>query len=239
MRRVVGFAVAIGAAALVAPAPIAHAATVKRTASRSWELTVTAPPSPDLTVVRLTFPKGAFSPRPTRAPLRVRALSDGIDLTVAAGRLFPWRRRTVSLLIVLAHRHPRGALYPDVASVRFAVSGTRLTHRPALDEVVGAFNRRGAAAAAAPALCRDRQEKVTDEMGGALLSAGPDLGFPPAHVMAEGYDVACARPVDPAFERAFTEFDRCPPPPPCGPAYSDRPCIQPAATTYPPCPEPL
>jgi hypothetical protein len=229
--------VATAAAALVA-APTAGAATVKRTGARSWELTVAAPPSPDLTVARLTFRTGAFSPRPTRSPLQVRALTNGIDLTAVAGRLFPWRRHTFSLLVVLAHRHPRGALYPDVAAMRFAVSGARLSRRPAVDEVVGAFGRRGAAAAS-PALCRDREGKVTDGMVATRLSAGPDLGFLPAHVLAEGYDVACGREVDPAFESAFTNYDRCPPPPPCGPAYSDRPCIQPAAVVSPPCPQPL
>src|SRR3954454_17458388 len=165
------------AVVLFTPASTVGAATVKRTGARAWELTVAAPPSPDVTVARLTFPKGAFSRRPTRWPLRVRALSDGIDLTAVAGRLFPWRRRTVSLLVVLAHRHPRGALYPDVAEMRFAVSGARLTRRPALGEVVGAFGRRGAvAAAASPPLCRDRDGKVTDRMVAPRLSAGPDLG---------------------------------------------------------------
>ena len=236
MRRPVAIAAVLGAAALMAAAP-ASAAKLTRTGARTWDLTVTVPPSPDVTVVRLTFPAGAFSPRPTRAPLRVSALSSGVDLTDVAGRLFPWRRRTVSLLVVVAHRHPRGAQYPDLAAMRFSVAGARLSRRPAMDEVVGAFSRRGAAAASPP-LCGDRS-KVTDGMVAALLSAGPDLGFPPAHVLAEGYDVACSRPVDPAFERAFTDFDRCPPPPPCGPPYSQRPCISPAAATYPPCPQPL
>jgi hypothetical protein len=60
--------------------------------------------------------------------------------------------------------------------------------------------------------------------------------------------VACARPVDPAFERAFTEYGRCqsscspPPPPPCPPpctGTAQRPCPVDGAATYPPCPEPL
>jgi hypothetical protein len=225
----------LATAALVAAAP-ASAAKVTRTGARTWELTVTVPPSPDVTVTRLTFPLGAFSPRPTRAPLRVSALTSGVDLTAVGGRLFPWRRRTVSLLVVVAHRHPRGAQYPDLAAMRFSVAGARLSRRPALDEVVGAFNRRGAAAASPP-LCGDRAGKVTDGMVAALLSAGPDLGFTPAHVLAEGYDVACSRPVDPAFERAFTDYDSCPPPPPCGPPGSERPCAQ--AAVVPPCPQPL
>ena len=57
---------------------------------------------------------------------------------------------------------------------------------------------------------------------------------------AEEYDALCRGLVEAgAFERAFTDFDRCPPPPPCGPPYSQRPCISPAAATYPPCPQPL
>ena len=108
----------------MAAAP-ASAAKLTRTGARTWDLTVTVPPSPDVTVARLTFPAGAFSPRPTRAPLRVSALSSGVDLTDVAGRLFPWRRRTVSLLVVVAHRHPRGAQYPDLAAMRFSVAGAR------------------------------------------------------------------------------------------------------------------
>jgi hypothetical protein len=103
-----------------------------------------------------------------------------------------------------------------------------------VDEVADAFARRASAAPAAPALCRDRSGKVADEMTRAVLATGADLGFTATHVLAEGYDVACSRPADPAFERAFTEFDRCPPP--CQ-ATSERPCIQPAVVY--PCPEPL
>ena len=240
-----GFLAVAVAATLVVAAP-AGAATVKRTGARSWELKVPAPPSPDLTVVRLTFRLGRFSTRPTRAPLSVRSLTDGIDLSAVAGRLFPWRRHQLNLLVVLAHRHPPGALYPDVDGMRFAVSGARLTRRPAVDEVTAAFAHRSTASAAAPQLCRDRSGKVSDDMVRALLSAGPNLGFSPAHVLAEGYDVACARPVDPAFERAFTEYGRCscepPPPQPCPPPCQpgvERPCPVEAAATYPPCPQPL
>jgi hypothetical protein len=66
-----------------------------------------------------------------------------------------------------------------------------------------------------------------------VAKGDPELPFPPAHVLAEAYDVACSRPVDPAFERAFTEFDSCPPPP-CDPRL-ERPCIEPP---YAPCPVP-
>jgi hypothetical protein len=243
--RVTVLATVAALAALLAAAP-GEAATVKRTGARNWELTVPTPPSPDITVVRLTFPLGRFSAHPTRSPLSVRALSNGIDLSASGGRLFPWRRGRIDLLVVLAHRHPPGALYPDAAGLRFAVSGARLTRRPVVDEVLGAFAHRSSASPVAPALCRDRSGKVSDAMVRALVSGGPDLGFTPAHVMSEGYDVACSRPVDPAFERAFTEYGRCscqppppqpqPCPPPCQPGV-ERPCPeQPAAY---PCIQPL
>src|SRR5919204_1469084 len=149
--RVTVLATVAALAALLAAAP-GEAATVKRTGARNWELTVPTPPSPDITVVRLTFPLGRFSAHPTRAPLRVSALSQWVDLSASAGRLFPWRRHRLNLLLVLAHRHPPGAQYPDAAGLRFAVSGARLTRRPAVDEVVGAFNRRSVQSPVAPAL---------------------------------------------------------------------------------------
>jgi hypothetical protein len=150
---------------------------------------------------------GPFATRPTRAPLRVRARGQTGDLTVVAGRLFPWRR-SLNALIVVAHRHPRGALYPDIAGVTLEVAGARLTRSPRVQEVTNAFARRARASPVAPALCHDRAGKVTDDHVRAVFSIGPALGFSAAHVLAEAYDVACSREVDPAFDRAFTQFDR-------------------------------
>ena len=231
MRKL--FATAVAGAALVLAAAPAPAATLKRTGARSYELTVPAPASPDLSVIRLDFRLGARATR-GRTPLWVAPRSDGIDLAVAAGRLFPWRKRTLIAFVVVAHRHPRGALYPDVAEIRLGVGGARLTHRPVVEELANAFARRSSASPAAPAPCRDRAGKVTDDMVRALGTSGPAWEFPPAHVLAEAFDIACSRPVDPAFERAFTQYDRCPPP--CDPRF-ERPCPLAAAAAYP-CIEP-
>jgi len=214
------------AAALALPAP-AGAATVKRTGARSYAVTIGGAPQSDLTIARLDFRLGAPARRPTRRALRVTVAGPTGLNYLAAGRLRPPTRTTLTALVALVNRRPAGSLAPDLAFVRIHVAGARLTHRPRVTEVVGAFARRARGSPVAPSMCSRTPRTLHAGDVGAVLASGPGFGFPPQGVLAQSYDAACSRPVDPAFERAVTAFGRCPP---CGPP---GPVARPAAI---PCP---
>jgi hypothetical protein len=202
-----------GAAALALAAP-AGAATVKRTGARSYSVTIGGAPQSDLTIARLDFRLGASARHPTRRALRVTAAGPTGLNYLAAGRLLPAPRTSLTALVALVNRRPPGSLAPDLAFVRMRVAGARLTHRPRVSEVVGAFARRARGSPVAPPMCSATPRTLRAEDVAALLASGPVFGFPPRGVLAQGFDAACSRPVDPAFERAVTAFGRCPP---CGP----------------------
>src|SRR6478735_403379 len=152
LPRVRRAALVFGLAWLAVAAP-ATAATVKRTGARAYTVTISGAPQSDLTIARLDFRLGAYSRHPTRRSLRVSvAGSTGLNY-LAAGRLLPVGPRTLTALVALVNRRPPGSLAPDLAFVRVHVAGARLTHRPRVSEVVGAFARRARAAALGPALC--------------------------------------------------------------------------------------
>jgi hypothetical protein len=213
MRRALVVALALGGLALAVPA---HAATVKRTGARAYEVTVNGAPQSDLTVVRLDFRLGAYARRPTRHSLRVSVVGPTGLNYLAAGRLLPATRTTLTALVALVNRRPPGSLAPDLAFVRVDVAGARLTHRPRVGEVVGAFARRARAAAVAPAMCAQTARTLAARDVVGLLAAGPGFGFAPRYVVAQSFDAACSRPVDPAFERAVRPGPVCRPIP-CDP----------------------
>jgi hypothetical protein len=202
--------------AWLALATPAVAATVKRTGPRAYRVTISGAPQADLTIARLDFRLGAYSRRPTRRSLRVSvAGSTGLNY-LAAGRLLPVGRRTLTALVALVNRRPPGSLAPDLAFVRVDVTGARLTHRPHVSEVVGAFARRARAAPLEPALCAHTPRTLSARNVAGVFASGPGFGFAPPYVIAQGFDAACSRPVDPAFERAVTYRPVCRPIP-CDP----------------------
>jgi hypothetical protein len=233
IRRALVVVLALGGLAAAAPA---HAATVKRTGARAYRVTVSGAPQSDLVVARLDFRLGAYARHPTRNSLRVRlAGSTGLNY-LAAGRLLPAGRRTLTALVALVNRRPPGSLAPDIAFVQLDIAGARLTHRPRASEVVGAFGQRARGSALAPPMCRQTLRTLAAKDVATRLASGPYFGFPPRGVVAQGFDAACSRPVDPAFEQAVTAFGRCPPCGPPGPAARAAAIPCPAATPAIVCP---
>ena len=204
-----------GLAWLAVAAP-ATAATVKRTGARAYTVTISGAPQSDLTIARLDFRLGAYSRHPTRRSLRVSvAGSTGLNY-LAAGRMLPVEPRTLTALVALVNRRPPVSLAPYLAFVRVHVAGARLTHRPRVGEVVGAFARRARAAALGPALCVHTPRTLSARNVAGVFASGPGFGFAPPYVIAQGFDAACSRPVDPAFEQAVTHRPVCRPIP-CDP----------------------
>jgi hypothetical protein len=211
VRRTLVLVLALGGLALAAPA---GAASVKRTGPREYRVTVSGAPQADLTIARLDFRLGAHARHPTRRSLRV-SLGGPTGLNyLAAARLLPAGRRTLTALVALVNRRPAGSLAPDLAFVSLDIAGTRLAHRPRVTEVVGAFAHRARASALAPPMCRQTTRTLAATDVATALESGPGFGFPPRTVVAESFDAACSRPVDPVFQRTVTAFGRCPP---CGP----------------------
>ena len=167
-----GLIVGLALACLAVAVP-ANAASVRRTGARAYEVTVHGAPQSDLTMARLDFRLGAYARHPTRRSLRVSvAGSTGRDY-LAAGRLLPVRRGTLTALVALVNRRPPGSLAPDLAFVRVDVAGARLTHRPRVSEVVGAFARRARAGAVAPAMCTQTARTLAARNVAAGLRLGP------------------------------------------------------------------
>jgi hypothetical protein len=208
-------AAAVTGAALAAAAPAA-AAAVQRTGARAYAVTVNGAPQSDLTVARLDFRLGAYARHPTRRALRFAVRGPTGLNYLAAGRLLPPTRTTLTALVALVNRRPPGSLAPDLAFVRIDVAGARLTHRPRVTQVVGAFARRRRASAVAPPMCVQTPRTLEARDVAAVFASGPGFGFPPQDVIAQGFDAACSRPVDPAFERAVTHTPACRPTP-CDP----------------------
>src|SRR2546421_10702601 len=103
----------LGIACLALAVP-ANAATVKRTGARAYRVTVSGAPQADLTIARLDFGLGAYSRHPTRRSLRVSlAGSTGLNY-LAAARLLPVRRRTLTAFVALVNRRPARSLAPDL-----------------------------------------------------------------------------------------------------------------------------
>ena len=234
IRRAFVIVLALGGLGLAAPA---GAASVKRAGPRSYEVRISGAPQSDLTVARLDFRLGTYARHPTRRAMGV-ALQGPTGLNyLAAGRLVPTGRRTLAALVALVNRRPQGSLAPDLAFVRLEVTGARLTHRPRVTEIVGAFAQRARSSAVAPPMCRQTSRTLAARDVASALRSGPAFGFTPQAVLAQGFDAACSRPVDPAFQRAVTAFGRCPP---CGPPATTArataiPC--PAAAPAIVCPE--
>jgi len=234
IRRALLVVLALGGPALAAPA---GAAGVKRAGPRAYEVTISGAPQADLTIARLDFRLGPYARRPTRRAMRV-ALRGPTGLNyLAAGRLVPTGRRTLAALVALVNRRPQGSLAPDLAFVRLQVTGARLTHRPRLTEIVGAFAQRARASAVAPPMCRQTSRTLAASDVSPALGSGPAFGFTPQVVLAQGFDAACSRPVDPAFQQAVTAFGRCPPCGPPGPVARATAIPCPAAAPAIVCPE--
>ena len=210
-----GLIVGLALACLAVAVP-ANAASVRRTGARAYEVTVHGAPQSDLTVARLDFRLGAYARHPPRRSLRVGVAGSIGRNYLAAGRLLPVRRGTLTALVALVNRRPPGSLAPDLAFVRVDVAGARLTHRPRVSEVVGAFARRARAAAVAPAMCTQTPRTLAAGNVAGVFASGPGFGFAAPDVVAQGFDAACSRPVDPAFERAVTHRAVCRPIP-CDP----------------------
>ena len=204
----------LSASAALAFAAPADAATVNRLGARSYAVAIGGAPQSDLTIARLDLRLGGPARHPAGRALRVTVAGPTGLNYVAAGRLRPTTRTTLTALVALVNRRPPGSLAPDLAFVRLHVAGARLTHRPRLRQVVGAFARRARGSSVAPSLCSHTPRTLRTGDVAAVLASGPGFGFPPQDVLAQGFDAACSRPVDPAFERAVTAFGRCPP---CGP----------------------
>jgi hypothetical protein len=224
--------VVLSTAAALAFAGAASAATVKRAGARSYTVTINGAPQSDLTIARLDFGLGTPARHPTRRALRVTiAGPTGLNY-LAAGHLRPPTRTTLTALVALVNRGRPGT--EELASVRIRVAGARLTHRPRVREVVGAFARRARGSSIAPSMCTRHPRTLRAGDVGTVLAAGSGFGFSPPAVVAQSFDAACFRPVDPAFEQAVTSFGRCPPCGPPGPVAASAaaiPCplgVQPA-----------
>jgi len=200
-----------------APAP---AATVKRVAPRAYEVMLAAPPQADLAIARLSFALGARA-HGRHPAVRVAFTSPSPGpLYGAVVRVTGAGHGKLAVLVATVNRRPAGALYPDLSEVNVRVYGARLTHRPAVDEVGAAFAQRKSASAVAPSICaRDSRTLAAADVS-TLLQAGTSFGFDAATVASQGFDAACSHPVDPAFERAVTQYRSCPP---CDP-QAGQPC---------------
>ena len=218
MRRLAAATIVLAFCALAAaPAP---AATVKRVAPRAYAVTLAAPPQADLAIARLSFKLGARAHgRHPAVRLAFGPPSPGTLYGVAA-RVTKAGRGNLAVLVATVNRRPAGALYPDLSRVNVRVYGARLTHRPVVDEVGAAFAQRKSASAVSPAICRRDLRTLAAPDVSTLLQAGTAFGFDAATVASEGFDAACSHPVDPAFERAVTQYGTCPP---CDP-QAGQPC---------------
>src|SRR5258706_1877464 len=148
MRRAT-FVLGLAWMALAMPAA---AATVKRTGLRAYRVTVSGAPQADLTITRLDFRLGAYARHPTRRSLRVSLAGPTGRSYLAAARLLPARRGTLTALVALVNRRPAGALAPGLAFGSLAIAGPPLPPRPRASEGGGAFAHRPRAAALAPPL---------------------------------------------------------------------------------------
>jgi len=218
MRRLAAATGMLAICALAAaPAP---AATVKRVGARAYAVTLAAPPQADLAIARLSFKLGARAHGRHSAVRVAFAPPSPGPLYGAAVRVTKAGRGKLAVLVATVNRRPAGALYPDLSRVGVRVSGARLTHRPAVDDVGAAFAQRASASAVAPAICaRDPRTPAAGDVT-TLLQAGTSFGFDVPTVASQGFDAACSHPVDPAFERAVTQYGTCPP---CDP-HAGQPC---------------
>ena len=108
----------LSASAALAFAAPADAATVNRLGARSYEVAIGGAPQSDLTIARLDLRLGAPARHPTRRALRVTVAGPTGLNYVAAGRLRPTTRTTLTALVALVNRRPPGSLAPDLAFVR-------------------------------------------------------------------------------------------------------------------------
>ena len=204
--------------------------------ARTWPVRVAGPAQFDLTEAQATFRVG-----PRRHPRLSAAIAGpvGFDYVASAVLRHP-SPGTARVLVVVTNHRPRGSLAPDVASVGLDLRLSRPVPAPRLGELVNALS----AAGRGPSTLCDAQPQGALAPGDlrVLASSGtPPAGFSDAQAVAQGFDVACGRPSDPAFRAAV---DPAPPvgsSPPAGPPPSrcPPPCGGPprARSTAYACPE--
>jgi len=178
-----------------APAQMAGASASRH--ARSWPVRIAGPAQLDLTEAQATFTVGHHRhPRVTAAV----AGPVGFDYMASAVLRHP-SRGTARVLVVVTNRRPRGSLAPDVASVGLDLQLSRPVPAPRLGELVNALS---APAPGPSALC-DAHPQGALAPGDlrVLTSSGtPPAGFSDAQAIAQGFDLACGRPSDPAFRAA-------------------------------------
>lgn len=212
------------------PAGMAGASAPRH--ARHWRVRVTPPAQFDLTEAQATFTVGP------RRHLRLSAAIAGpvgFDYVASAVLRHP-SRGTARVLVVVTNHRARGSLAPDVASVGLDLRLSRPVPAPRLGELVDALS---APTPGPSALC-DAQPEGALAPGElrVLASAGsPPAGYDAAQTVAQGFDVACGRPSDPAFRAAVDPAPSGGPGPP--PYRCPPPCGGPprAQTTAYPCPE--
>jgi hypothetical protein len=59
-------------------------------------------------------------------------------------------------------------------------------------------------------MCRQTTRTLAATDVATALASGTGFGFAARTVVAQSFDAACLRPVDPAFQRVVTAFGRCP-----------------------------
>jgi len=165
--------------------------------ARTRPVRVAGPAQFDLTEAQATF---RVSPR--RHPRVTAVLTGpvGFDYVASAVLRHPFPGAARVLVVVINHR-PRGSLAPDVASVGLDLRLSRPGPAPRLGQLVNALSAQGPGPSA---LC-DAQPQGSLAPGDlrVLTSAGtPPGGYDAAQAVAQGFDVACGRPSDPAFRAA-------------------------------------
>jgi hypothetical protein len=187
MRRVSWFAV-------LATLALPGAAQAARTA-RSWPLKVAGAGQFDLTEAQVRF-----SLHGARRPSLGLALDGTAGLNYVAAAL-PRHQPAGGLraLVVVVNRRPRGSLAPDLAFLRLTAKLGAPLRAPSLAERSNPFS--GLNPQPPTRLCdlAPAGQALSGSDLRAVLESGSLPGFAAASAVAQGWNAACDRPVDPAF----------------------------------------
>jgi len=181
--------------------------------ARAWPVRFDSPRQFDLTEAQATFAVGPrHHPRVTASV----ASPVGFDYVASAVLRHP-SSGTARVLVVAVNHRLRGSLAPDVfLPVKMDLRLSRRVRAPRLGEAANALSTSGPGSSA---LC-DAQPQGALAPGylRVLASAGePPAGYDAAQTVAQGFDVACGRPSDPAFRAAVAGSPSGGPPPGGGP----------------------
>ncbi|HEX4108670.1 MAG TPA: hypothetical protein VHX88_11080 [Solirubrobacteraceae bacterium] len=193
MRRLALLAVALGAL-LVAGASIADAARGPATRTHTRTVSIGTPSPNDLTLAELRF-------RPGRLDLAVKALEPyGADVVDAAA-LTPEPASGGRLLVLIV---TRASALDTPTRVAWRIRARRALRAGGVESVVDVLSR---PPATAPTMCTTPAGSGPLPASNLHLLADPGAsvsGFAATAAIAEAWDAACGRTVDPAFKSAIT-----------------------------------